>query len=185
MSFRPELSDARWWLYFSLHALIAFVGAKTLVEEATGNKRELLLLYLLLVTLAYPALLPLPQAMMRQAAHPHNTKWWCAWRWTLADTRAMPSSEVKFLAMTTPVAVGWITYTILDAYIFLNPERSVDAAMLTFGRPLVTYAVRRVFTSLFYHVLQTSASVHAQTYRELAIQIGLACPNVRLATSCA
>jgi hypothetical protein len=122
---------------------------------------------------------------MRQAPPPHNKKWWSPWRWRLADLKMLPKTELFYVIFALPGALLYIGYTVMDAFVFLNPASGLDPSVRTFARPLVSLLVRRVCCSLFYLGFSSSSSIDAQVYGLFTIHIILASTNVRLAASCA
>jgi len=184
VSYRANLSDSYYWAYYTVGALIVFVGLRTLFEEATGRSPDLLPMYLLMVILIYPGLLPIGQGLVRQAEPPANKVWHSPWKWTISTLKAVPFSEFKFVVFGLPAAFLYIAYTVLDAYVFLNPKQPIDETTRTVLRPLVSVIVRRLSYMLFGLGFGFSESGELQLYGLVTIHIILTLVNVRLATSC-
>jgi len=184
VSFVSKLSDWKWWAYYLVFDVAVFVGFRTFIEEITGRSDKYLVWYTLACILVYPGLLPIPMGLMRLAPAPHNQKWATPWRWSLRDIKQIPIKEFLTWLMAVPSAFVYIGFTVMDAFIFLNPRRAMNESVRTVVRPIVTFFVRRVCYFFFSRGFEMSRQGDVKLYGLLTIHVILQMVNVRLATSC-
>jgi len=86
--------------------------------------------------------------------------------------------------MSVPASLVYTGFTVMDAFIFLNPKRTVDENLRTVARPILTFVFRRVIYFFFSKGVGMSTGSDVKLYGLLTMHVVLQLANVRLATSC-
>ena len=180
--FDRELLTRQWCLFFFAHVCISNAG-RNLIEQTSGSRPSLLLLYTLLYG-AYPALWPLPHALVRITG---LFEYWRPWSWdlkALAFAGAALKNEAIYMLCLLSGGVISCAYQCIDVMVFADPNHPQSAFVVAWVRPIANLIVRRICYALLCYGLSRTTSPQAKFFGILLVHLVLTGLSVRLTTSC-
>jgi hypothetical protein len=157
--FDPQLSTANFWGFWVVAQIIISIGVRTIVEQATGAREDLILVYLILLLTAYPTLVPLPNVAARIGGVP---KWWVTTKDTFRCFLS-PLMQKEINASNGLVVVGclYLGYLIADPFI----KREIPKSTVTVLRPMLGMFVKRITVHVCYRCLKQTKSPSSKVRR--------------------